>query len=167
MNLIPDLHIIYRLIFFIWVEDRSILAYLLFSCFAVSAARCAASKKGLWACKQRKSAFQNTLENFTSMWFVLPMNTGLLGILTRLLPYQFNGLPVLSTIMYMLDFTLSVIICTMTMKIAQRKTAANVDESSFLGTVPIAFLTLTSLTGLVVSNAYWGGHAWSLVAYTM
>lgn len=95
------------------------------------------------------------------------MNTGLLGILTRLLPYQFNGLPVLSTIMYMLDFTLSVIICTMTMKIAQRKTAANVDESSFLGTVPIAFLTLTSLTGLVVSNAYWGGHAWSLVAYTM
>lgn len=124
--------------------------------------------------KQRKSAFQNTLENFTPTWFVIPMNTGILGILMHQLPYQFHGLPVLSTIMYLADLTFFVIICSMTIlrwtlypKAAQRKTAASIDELSFLGAAPIAFLTLTSLTGIIVSNAYWGGHAWSLVAYVM
>lgn len=124
--------------------------------------------------KQRKSAFQNTLENFTPLWFALCMNTGILGIIMYLLPYQFNGLPVLSTIMYLFDLTLFVVISAMTIlrwilypKAAQQKTAASIDELSFLGAAPIAFLTLTSLTGLIVSNAYWGGHAWSLVAYVM
>ena len=124
--------------------------------------------------KQPKSAFQNTLENFTPMWFVICMNTGILGILMYLLPYQFNGLPVLSTIMYLVDLTLFVIVCVLTMlrwilypRVAQRKTAASIDEISFLGAAPIAFLTLTALTALIVSNAYWGGHAWSLVAYVM
>ena len=124
--------------------------------------------------KQRKSAFQNTLENFTPMWFALPMNTGILAILMRLLPYQFNGLPVLSTIMYLFDLTLFVVISSVTIlrwtlypKAAQQKTAASIDEISFLGAAPIAFLTLTGLTGIIVSNAYWGGHAWSLVAYVM
>lgn len=123
---------------------------------------------------KRKSAFQNTLENFTPVWFVIPMNTGILGILMHLLPYQFRGLPVLSTIMYLADLTFFVIICSMTIlrwtlytKAAQQKAAASIDEISFLGAAPIAFLTITSLTGLIVSNAYWGGHAWSLVAYVM
>ena len=122
----------------------------------------------------RKSAFQNTLENFTPVWFVIPMNTGILGILMHLLPYQFRGLSVLSAIMYLAGLTLFVIICSMTVlrwilytKAVQQKAAASIDEISFLGAAPIAFLTITSLTGLIVSNAYWGGHAWSLVAYVM
>ena len=124
--------------------------------------------------KESMSAFQNTLENFSPIWFVIPMNTGILGILMHLLPYQFHGLPVLSTIMYVVALVLFVLVCSMTIlrwtlypKTALRKTAASVDEISFLGAAPIAFLTLTSLTGLIVSNAYWGGHAWSLVAYVM
>lgn len=125
-------------------------------------------------CNQPKSAFQNTLENFTSTWFVIPMNTGILAIIMHQLPYQFNGLPVLCTIMYLVALTLFVIISFLTIlrwtlyaKAAQPKTAASVDEMSFLATAPITFLTLTSLTGLIVSNAYWGGYAWSLVAYTI
>ena len=123
---------------------------------------------------KRKSAFQNTLENFTPIWFVIPLNTGILGILMHLLPYQFRGLLVLSTIMYLADLTFFVIICSLTIlrwilytKAVQQKTAASVDEISYLGAAPIAFLTITSLTGLIVSNASWGGHAWSLVAYVM
>ena len=119
-------------------------------------------------CNQPKSALQNTLENFTSTWFVIPMNTGILAIIMHQLPYQFNGLPVLCTIMYLVALTLFVIISFMTiLRWAQPKTTASVDEMSFLATAPITFLTLTSLTGLIVSNAYWGGYAWSLVAYTM
>lgn len=123
---------------------------------------------------KRKSAFQNTLESFTPVWFVIPMNTGILGILMHQLPYQFHGLPVLSAVMYLAGITFFVIVCSMTVlrwtlypKIVQQRTAASVDEIAFLGAAPIAFLTLTSLTGLIVSNTYWGGHAWSLVAYAM
>lgn len=86
--------------------------------------------------KLRKSAFRNTVENFSLIWFVL--------------------------------------ICTMTIlrwtlypQAAQQKTAASVDEISFHAAAPIGFQTLTSLTGIIVSNAYWGGHAWSLLAYVM
>ena len=124
--------------------------------------------------KLEKSAFRNTLENFSPIWFVLTINTGILGILMRLLPYQFNGLSVLSTIMYLFNLVLFVIICIMTIlrwilypKAAQQKTAASIDEISFHAAAPIGFQTLTSLTGIIVSNAYWGGHAWSLVAYVM
>ena len=123
---------------------------------------------------QPKSAFQNTLENFTSTWFVIPMNTGILAIIMHQLPYQLNGLPVLSAIMYLVALALFIIISFMTIlrwtlypKAAHPKANASVDEMSFLATAPITFLTLTSLTGLIVSNAYWGGHGWSLVAYTM
>ncbi|CAD6584305.1 MAG: hypothetical protein ASARMPRED_001731 [Alectoria sarmentosa] len=124
--------------------------------------------------KQGKSAFQNTLENFTPKWFAISMNTGILAILMHKLPYQFNGLHVLSIIMYLVDLTLFVIVCSMTIlrwalypETAKRKSAASIDEIAFLAAAPITFLYLTSLTGLIVSNAYWGGHAWSLVAYSM
>ena len=110
--------------------------------------------------KQRKSAFQNTLENFTPIWFTIPMNTGILGILMHQLPYQFHGLPVLSTIMYLADLTFFVLICAMTIlrwtlypKATQRKAATSIDEVSYLSTAPIAFLTLTSLTTQIISNA--------------
>ena len=108
----------------------------------------------------RKSAFRNTVENFSLIWFVLSIDTGILGILMHLLPYQFNGLFVLSTIMYLFNLVLFVIICIMTIlrwtlypKAAQQKTAASVDEISFLTATPIGFRTLTSLTGIIVSNA--------------
>lgn len=124
--------------------------------------------------KQGKSAFQNTLENFTPKWFAISMNTGILAILVHEIPYQFKGLYVLSIIMYLVDLTLFVIVCSMTIlrwalypKAAKRKSAASIDEIAFLAAAPITFLYLTSLTGIIVSNAYWGGHAWSLVAYSM
>ena len=124
--------------------------------------------------KVRKSAFRNTVENFSQIWFVLTIDTGILAILMQLLPYQFNGLSVLSTIMYLFNLVLFVLICTITIlrwtlypQAAQQKTAASVDEISFHAAAPIGFQTLTALTGIIVSNAYWGGHAWSLVAYVM
>ena len=32
---------------------------------------------------------------------------------------------------------------------------------------PIAFMTLTTLTGLIASNSYWGGYAFTIVSYVM
>jgi len=53
--------------------------------------------------KRHKSAFQRTIEDFSLVWFAIPMNKGILGIPTHQIPYQFRGLQVLSTIMYIFD----------------------------------------------------------------
>jgi tellurite resistance protein TehA-like permease len=102
------------------------------------------------------------------------MNTGVLAIIMHQLPYQFKGLPVLTTIMYLLDLVLFIICSVITIlrwtmysKVVIRKTAGNLDEIALYGAPPITFLTLAALTGLIVSKAEWGGHAWSLVAYVM
>ena len=124
--------------------------------------------------KDRKSSFQCTIEQFSLLWFAIPMNTGALGILMHNLPYQFRGLPVLATIMYVFELVQFVIIAIVTIlrwtlypKGAMKNTAGSLDQISFFGCPPIAFMTLVGQTALIVSNAYWGGHAWSLVAYVM
>ncbi|KAL2040517.1 hypothetical protein N7G274_006496 [Stereocaulon virgatum] len=122
----------------------------------------------------RISVWRNIIQNFTPAWFTIGMNTGVLAIVMHQLPYQFKGLPVLTTIMYILDLVLFIICSIITIlrwtmypKVVIRKTAGNLDEIALYGAPPIAFLTLTALTGLIVSKAEWGGHAWSLVAYVM
>lgn len=118
--------------------------------------------------------WKNTIKNFSPMWFSIAMNTGIIAILMHLLPYQFNGLPVLSTIMYIFDLVLFSVFMIVTLlrfimfpSATQKALTTSVDELGFLGALPVAFLTLTELTALIVSNSYWGGHAWSLVAYVM
>lgn len=122
----------------------------------------------------QQPAWLNAVENFSPLWFAIPMNTGILAILMHQNPYQFHGLYTLSTIMYVFDLVLFVAMAIMTSlrwtlrrKQAWKQTANSVDEIGFHAAPPIAFLTLTTLTALIVSNCYWGGHAWSLVAYVM
>jgi len=82
------------------------------------------------------------------------------------LPYQSDRLPVLASIMYVfcLDcfavcIVTSILRWTLFTQAATLKTVSNIDEISFLGAPPTAFLTLVGLTGLIVSNSYWSGHA--------
>ena len=124
--------------------------------------------------KKYKSKWESTIINFSAQWFALPMSTGILAIIMHLLPYQFHGLPVLATIMFVLDIILFVLVSilfiikwTVYPHTAVQKTAGNLDEIGFFGAAPISFLTITALVGIIVSNSYWGGHAWMLVAYVM
>ena len=119
-------------------------------------------------------AWRNIVENFSPSWFAIPMDTAILSILMHQLPYQFHGLPVLATIMYVFTLVQFIIFISITIlrwtvfrQAAMRKTAGNLDEICFLGAPPIAFLTLAGLTALILSNTSWGGHAWTLVAYVM
>ena len=119
-------------------------------------------------------AWKNIIKNFSPAWFSISMNTGILAILMHQLPYQFNALPVLSTIMYVFNLVLFVIFAILTLlrwvlfpKAAAHAHATSLNELCFLGAAPIAFLTLTALTSLIVTSSYWGGHPWSLVAYVM
>lgn len=122
----------------------------------------------------RQPDWRKAIENFSAIWFTLPMNTGILAILMHNLPYQFNGLGVLSTIMYIFQLVLfisfsSVFILRLILypRSVRRMTTSNMDEAAMWSTAPIAFLTMSALTAIIVSDAGWGGHGFSLVAYVM
>ena len=102
------------------------------------------------------------------------MNTGILSTLMHTLPYQFPGLPIISTILYITDLTLFVLFSiTFSLRFilyrrqAWTEISSDVNELCFTATLPISWMTLTTLTALIVSNGSWGGHAFTLVAHVM
>lgn len=102
------------------------------------------------------------------------MNSGILGLLTHQCPYQFNGLSIISTIFYVVDLILFVVFSLifisrflMCRQDAYSEIVSQPGEMMMCACWPIAWMTLTSLTGLIDSNAYWGGHAFTIVAYVM
>lgn len=102
------------------------------------------------------------------------MNAGIISILLHQLPYRFNGLGVLSTIAFLIDFVLFIvfsIIFLARFAVFGKQTYAEITDDiqdlSFLACWPIAWLTLSSLVSLIVSTAGWGGHAFTIVAYVM
>jgi tellurite resistance protein TehA-like permease len=89
------------------------------------------------------------------------------------LPYQFNGLKTIATVLYLLDLIIFIVcVALMTARfLIYRRTAwteitSDVNELCFMSCFPIAWMTLTALTSLIVSNAPWGA-SFTIVAYVM
>ncbi|KAK0272868.1 hypothetical protein LTR91_001243 [Friedmanniomyces endolithicus] len=112
------------------------------------------------------------IENFSFLWFTLSMNTGILSILMHQLPYQFRGLGVLSTIMFVFNivlfvtfFTILVLRIILYPKAFRQSVTSDFTECVMMSAPVIAWFTIVAQIGLTVSQATWGGHAWFLVAY--
>lgn len=123
---------------------------------------------------RRKPVWRNVVENFSPLWFTLAMNTGILGVLFHQQPWQFDGLYIISTIMYVFTIILFAIFSIITVfrwtvfhRTTVSKTHGDINEISLLGTAPIAWFTITALTALIPSNAYWGHHAFTILAVVM
>lgn len=102
------------------------------------------------------------------------MNAGALGLLTHQSPYQFHGLEIISTVFYVFDLTLFIVFSvifilrfTIFRSSAYREIVSQQTELTLCACWPIAFLTLTSLTPVICSNAYWGRHAFTILGYVM
>lgn len=122
----------------------------------------------------RRSAFKALVQDFSPFWFTWCMNSGILALLLQQCPYQFNGVGILGIIFYVLDLTLFVIFSLIFIvrfllfgKEAYNEVISQPPEMMFCACWPIAWMTLTSLTGLVDSNAHWGHHPFTLLAYVM
>ncbi|KAK3669682.1 hypothetical protein LTR78_010434 [Recurvomyces mirabilis] len=114
------------------------------------------------------------VEDFSFLWFTLSMNTGILSILMHQLPYQFRGLGILSTIMFVFNLALFILFfCIFLLRVAiypkalVKSCSNDLTELALTGAVPIAWFTLLSQVGITVSTASWGAHAFFLVAYVM
>ena len=108
------------------------------------------------------------------------------------LPYQFNGLGIISTVLFVFDIVLfSIFSATLVLRLVLfpaavvKSCTTNITELAMTGAVPIAWFTVTaqvlllpfvegvprSLTnaqvGLTASNARWGGHPFTILAIVM
>ncbi|KAI7096033.1 hypothetical protein KC340_g8255 [Hortaea werneckii] len=113
-------------------------------------------------------------EDFSFIWFTLSMNTGILSILMHQLPYQFYGLGIISTILFVFNIVLFIVFfillllrCIMYPQSLVQTCSTNISELSLMGAVPIAWFTIVAQVGLTVSNASWGGQAFFIVALVM
>jgi tellurite resistance protein TehA-like permease len=116
-------------------------------------------------------------ELLTSMQcrFAICMNAGIIGVLMHQLPYQFRGLSnVLSNIAYLVDLILFAVFSVIVLlrlilypKSTVKVSTSSAEELCYFSCIPIALLTIAELTALQVSTAFWGGHAFSLVAYVL
>lgn len=115
------------------------------------------------------------LENFTPMWFAICIGSGgLASVLNSPFPYPARWLTICGTILYVVDLvTLILFSCIMITRwilyphVAVRKLLSSPEELAAYGIWPISILTISALTASQVSSAYWGGHAFSLVAYVL
>jgi tellurite resistance protein TehA-like permease len=102
------------------------------------------------------------------------MNAGVIGTLLHQLPYQFSGLHVISTIFFTLDLAMYIFfsaVYSLHFIIYRRKAFDElIDSVADLCLLPcwsIAWMTLVSFVTLTVSNAPWGGHAFTILACAM
>ena len=102
------------------------------------------------------------------------MNSGALAQLIHECPYRFNGIDIVSTIFFVTNLVLYIVFsCLFSLRFlwfkgaAYREIVSSMADLTFVSCWSIAFMTLTSGVSLIVSNAWWGGHAFSIVAYVM
>jgi tellurite resistance protein TehA-like permease len=104
-------------------------------------------------------------------WFSVPMGTGIVSVLLHTLPYQFDGLQYISTIIFVLNIVLFAVIFAVSMLryiLYPRLFPLMLNhpiQSLFLGTFPIAFATLIISTVFIAVPAF--GYSFVIIAWVM
>jgi tellurite resistance protein TehA-like permease len=100
------------------------------------------------------------------------MDTGILSIILNLLPYHFSGQGILSTILFVFNILIFAVFTLLSLArlFAHRhhvhsETLKSVEELSYLGAPPTAYLTLVAQVSLTCSTAW--GYPWTVVAYVL
>jgi tellurite resistance protein TehA-like permease len=102
------------------------------------------------------------------------MNCGALAQLLHQCPYRFNGIDILADIFFILDLVLYILFSVLFIarflwfkRAAYKEIVSDMPQLTFVPCWAIAFMTLTSNTALIVSNAWWAGRPFSFLAYAM
>lgn len=113
--------------------------------------------------KQQKKSLLEVIHHFTPSWFSVTMGTGILSILLQNFPFQFNGLPTIALVIYIMNI---VIFCVFTIMTIARYTIfpsviqlmlKHSTQSLFIGTMPMGLTTITNFTIIVITHKFdWG-----------
>jgi tellurite resistance protein TehA-like permease len=98
------------------------------------------------------------------------MDTGILSIILKLLPYHFTGQSVLATILFVFNIAIFALLSLLSIyRLIQHRTHVisqtlnNAEELSYLGAPPTAYLTLVAQISLTCSTSW--GFSWTIAAY--
>ncbi|KAG9205840.1 hypothetical protein G6514_006114 [Epicoccum nigrum] len=119
-----------------------------------------------------QSVVQIAIKNFSPVWFLISMDTGVLNTIMHLLPWQFRGLDILSTIMWVFNlvlftaFSLLAVTRLLTFPFHVKRESLNqLEEIPYQGAPAIAYLTLVAQVALTCSTA-WGFRP-TVLAYVL
>lgn len=100
------------------------------------------------------------------------MDTGIISIIMNLLPWQFNGLGILATIMFVWNLVLFSFFTLISLlrlfkypRHVREESVYSIEEMSYLGAPAIAYLTLVSQVILTCSTAW--GYGMTVFAYVL
>jgi len=125
--------------------------------------------------KDRLSSYprlSRVLRNFTSQWFLVPQGTGIIAVILHQLDYQFRGLRVIATILWVYTIVLllamlAVYILRIAIYPTQFLTAlsTNLVEAACLSCISITFTVIIEMMALTVVREWGGG--WSDALYVL
>ncbi|KAF2644526.1 hypothetical protein P280DRAFT_173589 [Massarina eburnea CBS 473.64] len=121
---------------------------------------------------QHTSALDIAIKNFSPIWFSISMDTGIISIIMNLLPWQFNGLGILATIMFVWNLVLFSIFTLISIarlfrhgRHVQSELYDSTEQMSYQAAPAIAYLTLVAQVSLTCSTAW--GHRFTILAYVL
>ncbi|KAI8068078.1 voltage-dependent anion channel [Gongronella butleri] len=100
--------------------------------------------------------FKDKIRHFTPSWFSISQSTGILSVLLAVCPYQFEGLQVIATVFFFINvllFTFCMVMTLLRYTLFPHILSLMLNHSAqslFLGTIPMAFTTLTNFVIVVV-----------------
>lgn len=114
---------------------------------------------------------KEAIKHFTPSWFSVTMGTGIVAILLYNFPYQFRGLYIIATVIYLLNillfstFTLISITRYVMFPEIMSLMLKHPGQSLFIGTIPMGLTTITNCTVLIAVPYF---ESWAItVAYAL
>jgi tellurite resistance protein TehA-like permease len=124
--------------------------------------------------KAREPRWRGAIRTFTPQWYSVSMDIGIISILMHQNYYHGSWLNILSTIMFVFNivvyaFFTGILLLRLIMypKAAASQSKSSDEQAASWCCPIIAWMTITAQVSLTVSQAYWGGYAWTMVAYVM
>lgn len=112
------------------------------------------------------------LWNFSSQWFLLPQGTGIIGVILHQLDYQFNGLEIISQIVWVYGIVLlatGLFFYLLKLWMYPRRVIqvlrADIVEVSCLASISISFTPIVQMITLNLVSDW--GSGWGMVAYVL
>lgn len=105
-----------------------------------------------------------TIANFDLRLFAVCLATGILAVNFQVLPYQFNGLGIISIIFWvaemLLFFTFLALFCTRAIifpKSLKGYLGDDIESPFYIATIPISLTLIVQMTALVLNGRTWAG----------
>lgn len=119
-----------------------------------------------------RSPFGRALWNFSSQWFLVPQGLGIIAVILHQLYYRFDGLAVISLVIWIYTITLlttglflyrlRAFLCPRHVALVLR---TSIIETSWLASISITFTTVIQMVALVLVRQW--GPTWGIVAYVL